>query len=490
MKKDVKCIADEIHSSTETAEWLIMQAYWLAKHSTYDFDNTLDSLFICQYCKDSLNRSSMSSRCVLNGLEVDPLPDSMKELNLFESMLLQKCKSFQTIVRLGPVKKSPSAFRNAQVAQRKSRILATTTRTSLSNNTKWTRTQSSTAYHNQWRSNQKQCRLAGYCKSSQGEGHNRWINSNQPTLTRTSIFLPKQLNEYILGSSTQNDVESPRKLHPTADALSWNTFLGRKFKICFSTILIHPIFVDQPRHQLETYKIKQCIGQPLSIWDTQLDLMCFSDLFPRGRYGKYEPSRQIKIGDAEYRASRLLHVDGRFRRNQQYLFHLLYDSDIKNLSNSISHMLRQTKHHASTVGDIISKIESGNRQLEANLSSLFGNMRGTRQYWYSRQTEVKCMMPEYGPPTWFITLSCAEYTWDNLHEHLKFMNHDVKGVDKMTPGELSAPPTPVLVCRHYHNRIHAILRHLILTKDNPVLGEVQHYFWRVEYQQRGSYYSE
>ena len=94
------------------------------------------------------------------------------------------------------------------------------------------------------------------------------------------------------------------------------------------------------------------------------------------------------------------------------------------------------------------------------------------------------MMSEYGPPTWFVTLSCAEYTWDNLCEHLKAMNHDLPGVEKMTPGELCSTD-PVLVCRHYHNKIHAILRHLLFTKEKPVLGEVEHYFWRVEYQQRG-----
>ena len=149
---------------------------------------------------------------------------------------------------------------------------------------------------------------------------------------------------------------------------------------------------------MDNYRIKECKAQPLSIWDINLDLMCFPDLFPTGQYGKYT-QRSTKLSDSEFRMSRLNNVDGRFRRNQQYLFHLLHDSDIKNLSNSISHLLRQSKSGVATVDEMLSKIESGDRQLEANLSSLFGNIRGTRQYWHSRQGEVNCMIREFGPPT-------------------------------------------------------------------------------------------
>ena len=134
---------------------------------------------------------------------------------------------------------------------------------------------------------------------------------------------------------------------------------------------------------------------------------------------------------------------------------------------------------------LLQKIEAGDRKLEGNLSSLFSNIRGTRQYWYSRNTELNCMMREFGPPTWFVTLSCAEYSWINLHEHLLQINSDVPGVEKMTFGELCILDS-VSVCLHFHNRFHAILRNLILCKENPVLGHVDHFFWRVEYQMRGA----
>ena len=36
-------------------------------------------------------------------------------------------------------------------------------------------------------------------------------------------------------------------------------------------------------------------------------------------------------------------------------------------------------------------------------------IRGTNQYWFRVKCEVKAMIAEYGSPTLFLTLSCAEY---------------------------------------------------------------------------------
>jgi len=143
-------------------------------------------------------------------------------------------------------------------------------------------------------------------------------------------------------------------------------------------------------------------------------------------------------------------------------------------------MLRQTKSANVTVDDMIQMIQSGDKQLESNLSSLFGNIRGTRQYWFSLQGEINCLMREFGRPTFFVTMYCAEYSWENLADHLKSVNSDMSECDKMTPGELCSFD-PVTVCRHYHTRFHSIVRNAILAKENPVLGHVEHYFWRTKH---------
>jgi len=95
-----------LKSTFENNAWCMLCAYWIVKHkASHNVDSDLYStLYICHYCKDSLNKSSIPARCALNGLNVDIIPDSLKDLNIFESMLLQKSKCFQTILRRGPVK--------------------------------------------------------------------------------------------------------------------------------------------------------------------------------------------------------------------------------------------------------------------------------------------------------------------------------------------------------------------------------------------------
>ena len=41
-------------------------------------------------------------------------------------------------------------------------------------------------------------------------------------------------------------------------------------------------------------------------------------------------------------------------------------------------------------------------------------IRGTNQYWFRVKGEVKAMIAEYGSPTLFVTLSCAEYDVANI----------------------------------------------------------------------------
>ena len=43
----------------------------------------------------------MPCRCVLNGLEVEPVPDELKSLDPLSKQLIQRAKTFQAVFRLG-----------------------------------------------------------------------------------------------------------------------------------------------------------------------------------------------------------------------------------------------------------------------------------------------------------------------------------------------------------------------------------------------------
>ena len=64
-------------------------------------DVCFDTLWVCQFCRPLLNKDKMPCRCFLNGLESEPIPAELANLDALSKQLIQRAKVFQTIVRLG-----------------------------------------------------------------------------------------------------------------------------------------------------------------------------------------------------------------------------------------------------------------------------------------------------------------------------------------------------------------------------------------------------
>ena len=50
------------------------------------------------------------------------------------------------------------------------------------------------------------------------------------------------------------------------------------------------------------------------------------------------------------------------------------------------------------------------------------SVRGTKQYWFVRQSELRRMIREWNSPTLFLTLSCAEYESTDITTYLRKIN--------------------------------------------------------------------
>ena len=59
------------------------------------------SLYVSQYCRPLLNSNKLPCRCVLNGLEAEPVPPELTNLDHLIKQLIQRARAFQTVVRLG-----------------------------------------------------------------------------------------------------------------------------------------------------------------------------------------------------------------------------------------------------------------------------------------------------------------------------------------------------------------------------------------------------
>ena len=102
-------------------------------------------------------------------------------------------------------------------------------------------------------------------------------------------------------------------------------------------------------------------------------------------------------------------------------------------------------------------VEQGNQQLEANLSTMLRQIRGSANYWNSRRNELRTMVRCLGPPTFFITLSAAEYDWEDMREMLISLNNGIDGFADWRSGQQCAFD-PVMTTRHFHHRFRAFLQ--------------------------------
>lgn len=210
------------------------------------------------------------------------------------------------------------------------------------------------------------------------------------------------------------------------------------------------------------YQMLKINAAPLDNRDTDIDVKCFPDLFVEGKCGQF-CSRPVKLTSAEFIKCILISKDPRFRLNQQYLFYLLNDANLRQLSAGIFYKLNVT-----------------NQNLEGDLQAIFSRLRNAEQFWKKPRSDIICMTKNYGPATWFWTMSPSEWTWDDLGHYIKEVN-GVEMQNKST-SELVALD-PVSASRLIDNKFKGMLA--FLTSSSAPLGEIIHYFWRREYQSRG-----
>ena len=133
-----------------------------------------------------------------------------------------------------------------------------------------------------------------------------------------------------------------------------------------------------------------------------------------------------------------------------------------------------------TVSTLLSWVQVSDEHLEANLCTMLQSVRGTKQYWFIRQSELRCMICEWGSPTLFLTFSCAEYESPDITEYLRRVNDVSPSYDI---GKLCTED-PISVSRKFSLKFYAFFRTVVVKAE--VLGKVEHFCWKKEYQVHGA----
>jgi Helitron helicase-like domain at N-terminus len=149
---------------------------------------------------------------------------------------------------------------------------------------------------------------------------------------------------------------------------------------------------------------------------------------------------------------------------------VLFRYEDRCLQQGIYATMKTSKLCNQTAGGLIKKIAEKSQELEGDLSNVMKKLRGTKEYWREQYGDLQALDEAFGPATFFLTLSCAEFLWPDMREYILFMNKDYKNVDKLRINWLCAND-PVSVAVQFNRRFEAFLKNVLLAENGP-LGKV------------------
>lgn len=138
---------------------------------------------------------------------------------------------------------------------------------------------------------------------------------------------------------------------------------------------------------------------------------CFPVLFPNG-VNTYHENREKRLTLSRYFNNRILHADGRFAQNVEYIFFAQYMSEIEQVISNVSIALRKGKgdcKYQKVSHELLKDEESLKKLLEFDDGYRFLKpIRGTPAFWQAAQRDLLACVRQLGIPTWFCSFSSAD----------------------------------------------------------------------------------
>ena len=122
---------------------------------------------------------------------------------------------------------------------------------------------------------------------------------------------------------------------------------------------------------------------------------------------------------------------------------------------------------------------------------IFRQLRNSPAYLEMRKKDIFAMIRQLSLPTWFMSLSAADTRWTDLLMMLAKLNDGIEysetELEKLTWQEKTklVQKDPVTCSRYFDHRVQEFLNTILKSSSEPI-GKVLDYFYRVEFQQRGS----
>ena len=224
----------------------------------------------------------------------------------------------------------------------------------------------------------------------------------------------------------------------------------------------------------------------------QIFVNAYPWLFPGGIGDTYDP-RRGKVKSLVDWAQHLLHYhDGRFLNDQMlvlYIFNMLQRHINNTQGNYFYNSDNFLGRNPPTVEQLQEQMRSGNFTYLSKLKYLAKNIRGSDSYWRGKTSELESWIDYHigrghGPPTHFITLSCAENWWPDLRRIMVDLesqagNHD--HAQQLLDGDFKAMSASAKRYNLYVNDF--FMKRATVYLDTALKNDlgIKHYWARVEF---------
>ena len=142
--------------------------------------------------------------------------------------------------------------------------------------------------------------------------------------------------------------------------------------------------------------------------DKHCEELAFPVLFPNGRF-RYTAEISVNLSPSKYFNARLSYYRSRFAFFAQFII------EQKIVSDSINIALSELHGQSLTASDLRSNVQKLKNLVFQDQAYLFlRHVPGSPPYWQKVMYEVVATVKQFGIPTWFMTLSCADLRWPEL----------------------------------------------------------------------------
>ena len=261
------------------------------------------------------------------------------------------------------------------------------------------------------------------------------------------------------------------------------------------------VFVNKQKSKVQKNlrKIFLAPGEEGSMQNWQSDVFLEEKLFPAlfpfgiGGYMSSNVIRSSNIGFANYVKSRLLCADPKFREDPYYMFFLLLVKEMVEMLRSESTFYRKAGKASNLTPKIVKEITPEFMVRYNTAFTSFKTLRGTSMYFQAVKKNLMAFIRQKGPPTLFVTLSSAEFQWDEMIQRIyetttktKVSLEFIRSQDQAWKSKLVSENV-VQSTLHYSKRVNKLVS--LLTKESPfikdgVMYTVSDFFYRIEFQVR------